>query len=440
MPRDRLQRILALAIPIIGAMISQNIFNLVDTAMVGRVGPAALAAVGLASFVNFVSVAAITGLSMGVQAMAARRKGAGELAVMAVPLNGGLLIAAAIGIPLSILIIALTPWFFPYLHDDPAVVAAGVPYLEARLLAMVAVGMNFAFRGYWNGVNQSGLYLRTLLIMHACNIALNYVLIFGHLGFPALGAEGAGIGTAIATFIGTAIYMILGFRHARESGFLQSGAAAGVLRRLVTLSAPAMAQNVFFALGFLIQFKIVGLVGTQALAAATILVNVALVAVLPGMAMGLAAASLVGQALGRSDTDDADRWAWDVIRVAAVILGLIGLPMALAPTLILAVFTDDAATIALAEMPLRIVGVTTLIDAFGMVLLNALGGAGATRAAMTISIATQWGLFLPAAYIAGPYLGYGLTGIWVCFFLYRVIQAIILVRFWRRRSWAGLEV
>lgn len=440
MPIDRLRLILSLSLPIVGAMISQNIFNLVDTAMVGRVGPAALAAVGLASFVNFVSVAAITGLSVGVQAMAARRKGAGDTADMAMPLNAGLLIALVVSVPLSVVMISLTPIYFPYLHNDPEVIAAGVPYLEARLIAMVAVGMNFTFRGYWNGVNLSGLYLRTLLIMHACNIALNYVLIFGHLGFPALGAEGAGIGTAIATFIGTGIYYYLGFRHARSSGFMRFSRLRALFPRMIALSAPAMAQNLFFATGFLVQFKIVSLVGTQALAAATILVNVALVAVLPGMAMGLAAASLVGQALGRRDIGDAARWPWDVIKVAAVILAMIGIPMVAVPSVILGIFTADAETIALAEAPLRIVGVTTLVDSVAMVLLNALGGAGATRIGMIVSVSTQWGLFLPAAFVAGPLLGYGLTGIWVCFFLHRVVQAVILVAIWRRQNWARTEL
>ena len=79
----------------------------------------------------------------------------------------------------------------------------GVPYLQARLFGMVGVGLNFAFRGYWNGINLSVIYLRTLVLMHTCNIFLNYVLIFGAWGFPEMGATGAGVGTAIATYLGS---------------------------------------------------------------------------------------------------------------------------------------------------------------------------------------------------------------------------------------------
>jgi len=138
---------------------SQNVLNLVDTWLVGGLGAAALAACGLANFLNFMAVAAITGLSTAVQAMAARRVGEGRSAEAALPLNGGLLLSAAVGLPLSALLIVAAPWFFPLLVDDPAVVEAGVPYLQWRLAAVALIGMNFSFRGYWSAVKLARLYL-----------------------------------------------------------------------------------------------------------------------------------------------------------------------------------------------------------------------------------------------------------------------------------------
>src|SRR5690606_32333350 len=114
----------------------------------------------------------------GVQAMAARRKGEGRDTETAVPLNGALVLAAIVSIPITIVLWFLVPVLYPLLNPDPEVIAGGVPYLRARILAMVAVGMNYSFRGYWNAVDLSRLYLRTLLVMHACNIFLNWVLIF----------------------------------------------------------------------------------------------------------------------------------------------------------------------------------------------------------------------------------------------------------------------
>lgn len=440
MDRSRARVVLALALPIIGGMVSQNVLNLVDTAMVGSLGDAALAAVGMGSFANFMAQAFITGLSSGVQAMSARRKGEERLDVMAVPLNGGLLLAVLLALPLTALLLWQAPALFAALNDDPAVQQHGVPYLQVRLLGMAGIGMNFAFRGYWNGVNRSRLYLNTLLIMHTCNIALNYTLIYGHFGFPALGTTGAAIGTTVSTYVGTLTYFLLGLRHARLAGFLRGLPDQGTIRTMLRLAVPTGIQQFFFAAGYTLLFWIVGQVGTRELAAANVLINVTLVAILPGIALGIAAASLVGQALGRRDPADASRWGWDVVQVAMVGLMLLALPMIVAPDLVLGAFLHDPETLAVGRLPLQLTGAFMFLDAVGLVLLNAMLGAGATRSVLLVSTSLQWLLFLPAAYVIGPVLGLGLVAIWCAQIGQRALQAIIFAWLWRGGSWAKIEV
>ncbi len=209
---SRLRRILTLGLPIIGGMVSQNILNLVDTAMVGTLGDAALAAVGIGGFTLFMCQALILGISTGVQATAARRKGEGDESKAAAVLNTALALVLMIGPVFSLVLFWVIPHLFPLINNDPEVMAAGIPYLGWRIMAITFVGMNFAFRGYWNAMDQSSLYMLTLIVMHACNIFFNWVFIFGNLGAPALGAEGAGLSSAIAMVIGTAVYFYLGFR------------------------------------------------------------------------------------------------------------------------------------------------------------------------------------------------------------------------------------
>ena len=247
--QPRIRTILVLALPIIGGMASQNVLNLVDTAMVGYLGAPSLAAVGMGSFANFMAVAFIMGLSAGVQAIAARRLGEGRRDQTASGLNAGLLIAFLVAVPWSLTLIYFADRLYPFLIDDPEVVAIGVPYFRARLAGMLAIGMNFAFRGFWNGIGQSRRYLQTLVIMHVCNLFLNWVLIFGHFGFPALGAVGAGIGTSISTFLGTAIYVILALRYAGGTGFLRRMADRPTMASMLRLSIPAGMQSFFFATG-----------------------------------------------------------------------------------------------------------------------------------------------------------------------------------------------
>lgn len=440
MNRERLRTIGAIALPIIGGMASQNVLNLVDTAMVGSLGDAALAAVGMGSFANFMAQAFITGMSAGVQATAARRLGEGRTGETAVPLNGGLLLAVCMAVPWALLLWSQADVLFPLLNSDPAVIAIGVPYLGARLLGMAGVGSNYAFRGYWNGVNLSRLYLRTLLVMHASNIVLNYLLIFGKLGFPELGAVGAGVASTIATYIGTATYVFMGLRHAREGGFLRGLPSREALGSMLKLSAPAGLQQFLFAAGYTALFWVVGKVGTAELAAANVLLNVTLVGVLPGLGLGLAASSLVGQALGRGDVDDAEAWGWDVAKVAVVVIVAIGLPMALVPELVLSGFLDDPDTIALGAPALRLAGLTIAIDGVGLVLLNALLGAGASRVVMVVAAGTQWGIGIVGAYLVGPVLGGGLVAIWAAQVGYRITQAAIFAQVWRRRRWAEIRV
>jgi MATE family multidrug resistance protein len=436
----RARRLLGLALPVMAGMASQNVVSLVDTAMVSRLGAPSLAAVGVASFANLMAVSLVIGLAAGVQAMVARRHGEGDTARTAVPLNGGLVLALALGIPLSAVLFVLVPVVFPWLNADPAVIANGVPYLQARVVGVAAVGMNFAFRGYWIGINRSRLYLRTLLMMHATNIALDWVLIYGHLGAPALGTLGAGIASTAAVALGTVEYGMLALRWARERGFLAALPRRPELARMLAVSLPASVQQLTFATGFTTLFWIVGRVGTEEVAVANVLVNVMLVAILPGTGLGLAAGALVGQALGRHDFPDARRWGWNAAAVGVAFVSVLILPMVIVPDPILGVFLADPATLAMARLPLRLAAVTLAIDAAGTSLFNGFLGAGDTRRVLAVSVAMQWGLFLPAAWIVGPVLGYGLLGIWIALCAWRLLMTATLATLWEHGAWARIRL
>ena len=432
--------IVTLGLPIVGGMLSQNVLNVVDTAMVGTLGDVALAATGMGGFANFMAIALIMGLSSGVQAIVARRYGEGTTELMASALNAGLVLAVAFAVPWSALIHSLALPLFQALVEDVAVVSEGVPYFRARLLGAVGVGINFAFRGYWNGINLPKLYMGTLIVSHATNLVLNWVLIFGNLGAPEMGTLGAGVASTVATYVGSLTYFVLGFRIARKNGFLHAWPEWSVFRSLIRIALPASMAQFFLAAGYTALMWIVGLTGTAPLAAANVLLTVTLVAILPGLAFGLVAASLVGQALGRGDVDDAEAWGWDVVRVACVGLTAIGIPMMLVPELILGGFLHEPSTRVLAEAPLRLVGLTIGLDAVGLVLLNAMYGAGSSRTVLAVGTVMQWGVGLPLAYLAGPVLGLGLLWMWGAMMLYRGGQAAIFAIMWKRRKWASIAV
>jgi putative MATE family efflux protein len=276
--------------------------------------------------------------------------------------------------------------------------------------------------------------------MHASNIFLNWVLIFGKLGLPALGCTGAGVGSAIATYLGAAMYVLQGLMFARRAGFLRGLPDRKTIMTMLRLSVPAGIQQFFFASGMTVFFWIIGKVGTAELAASTVLVHLLLVAILPGIGFGMASASLVGQALGRGEVDDARAWGWDVARIAVVLVGLMALFGLFFPSLMLGLFLHDPKTLTLAKLPLQIVAATMWWDTLGLVMMNSLLGAGDTQRVMTVSVSLQWGLFLPAAYLIGPILGFGMTGVWLAQVGYRALQSVAFVTIWRRGKWAEIEV
>jgi len=420
--------------------VSQNLLNIVDTAMVGFLGDPALAAVGLGGFVVFMCQALILGVSTGVQTSAARRQGEGKPERAAAILNAALVLVLIVAPIFSLVLMQLAEPVFPYLNTDVAVIERGVPYVEWRLGAIVFVGMNFAFRGYWNALDLSRLYMTTLIVMHGTNIVLNYILIFGKFGAPALGVTGAGMASAISMAVGTVIYFYLGMKHARKAGFLRCLATRPEVRSLVRISFASGLQQLFFAAGLVAMFWIIGKIGTPELAAANVLITVLLFAILPGLGLGLACATLVGQALGKRDADDAYQWTWDVAKVTVVLLTVLGLPMWLVPDLVSSIFIHEASTRELARWPMRIMGLTMPLEAIGFAFMHGMLGAGDARRVMIVSVVTQWLLFLPLAFVIGPVLGYGLLGVWLWQGITRGLQAWTFVTMWRGRKWQHIDV
>jgi putative MATE family efflux protein len=438
--KDRRATVWRIAVPIMGGMMSQNVLNLVDIGMVGRLGDSALAATGIGSFSNYLAISFIIGLSAGVQALAARRLGEGRDSETAIPLNGGLILALVIGIPLCVVLVLVTPFAFEFLTADPEVREQGIPYLQVRIASMMAVGMNFSFRGYWSAIHMTGVYLRTLLIMHAINIFLNWVLIFGNLGAPAMGVFGAGLATTISLYIGTGLYFFFAMRHAHDKGFLHGIPSRTMLRQQFRLSLPSSLQQLFFSAGLVTLVWIVGRIGTAEVAAINILMTFHITAMLPAFGIALAATTLVGNALGRNDVDDAAAWGWNCAAltfVYGIAMSLLLIPLA---EPILGVFLTNPETRQLAYLPMILWALMISFDTAGMVLMNALIGAGDTRRSMWISLIWQWVFFLPIAYIVGPLLGFGLLGVWVVNGVYRVGQAINCATQWAGRKWAGIEI
>ncbi|WP_136254583.1 MATE family efflux transporter [Onishia niordana] len=433
---SRRNTILKLALPIIAGMLSQSLLNLIDAALVGSLGETALAGVGIGGYAMFMVTALVFGLSSGVQAQTARRHGEQNWHNRTDALYAGLLIALALGLPLTLLCMWQAPTLLGLINPDPGVSSQAVEYFRWRVVSLVAVAMIFCFRGYWNGVQQTGIYLRIILITHGVNILTSVGLIFGYAGLPTLGAAGAGAGTSLSLLLGLILWALYTHRHAAPI----FGHPAGTLLTTLRLATPHSFQQLWFAGGYTVLFWILGQLNTASVAVGHVLVNLSLLLILPGVGLGVAAMSLVGQAMGQQSNQDAHRWGWDVVRIAWMCLAVLALPMLIFPDAVLGIFLRDPALVALGHLPLQLTALMIVLDACALVLGQALLGAGANRTVMVMTLTMQWLVFLPLAWWIGVGLGYGLLGIWWVQLGYRCLNSLGFALIWHRRHWQRLAI
>jgi len=429
---SRHQAILSLSLPIIAGMLSQNVVNVVDTAMVGRVGTTALASVGLGSFLNFFFAAFVMGIAVGVQTLCARWRGAGR-EDYAVPLNGGLTLALAIGAPLYLIFSWSTDWFMALASDDPEVARGGAGYLQARLIGLVAIGVNFAFRSYWSAVERASLYFITIITMHVTNITLNWLLIFGNLGFPELGVVGAGLGTGLSMWVGVIIHLGLALRFARPYGFLARLPSRADWRTLLSMALPSGVERTLFALGMTIFMSLIGRISAEALAASNVILNLFLVAILPAMGFGIASATFVSRSIGAGAPSEALAWQRAVAHWALGALTLIALPFGFASAWIAGSFTTDVGTAQMISETLWLMALILPMEASHMVIYQSLLGLGDNRFVMGITLTAQWLVSLPLVYLIAVTWGWGVWWAWALHFMIRGGQCLSYHIRWRHR-------
>lgn len=432
--------ILILGLPIIAGMLSQSVLNLIDAALVGQLGAASLAGVGIGSYANFVAISLILGLSSGVQTLVARNRGQGLHEDAATPVHWGLLISFVFALPLSILYITFSDSIVSFLSEDSAVEDIATSYFDYRTAAMLAVGLNLSFRGWWNGNKTPMTYFKVLLFTHILNIAVSYCLIFGYLGMPKMGAPGAGLGSAIALYAGAIINAFFVYKNATTAGFFRwRPQGLSNLNKLIRLSFPHSLQQLSLALSICILIWIIGQLGTNDQAIAHVLINLSLFLILPAVGFGVASTSLVSHALGENKPLEALNWGWAVLKTALGFMLLLSIPLWLFPETVLTLFLQSDALIEKAAILLQLTALAICLDTATIVLTQSLYGVGANRTVLVISTCALWGFYLPLAWLFGPILGYGLFGIWIVQIIYRTGSSLIFIHIWRQQNWQKIR-
>jgi multidrug resistance protein, MATE family len=412
----------------------------IDLAMVGRLGNNAIAALGLAVFSNTLITSFVAGIAPAVQGLVARRRGEGSAESKCLPLNAGLLLALLAGSPLAFICYLLTPALFSLVSSDVEVTKIGIPFLRCLYLGIIAVGMNGAFKGFWAGIEKPKIFMLIVLFMNCLNTVLNYILIFGHFGMPALGATGAGISTVVSLYTGVIVNFFILYFGFRKDAFTTMKVETPVLTRIFKLGLPATMQDFFLAASYIIFFWMVGQIGAVELAAANVLVRITMILFLLAVSLGMASATLVSKAAGEGDFAGAAQWGWDVGKLGVISITVLGLPLLLFPEAFLSIFLTDPHAVSIAVVPLRIVAATSGIGSMIYILAYTLYSVGDGKRVTIVSFGTQWIFCLPAVWIVGPYLKYGLSQIWMVQMANGIIGSALITAIWADGRWKKIKI
>ena len=460
------RRVLTLAFPIILGNLSRVLMNVVDVAMVGRLGAKSLAAVGLGAVLIWTILSIGVAFRTGVQTVTARRYGQKRFSDCGLALNSGLALASIVGVIFSMMGYKMAGVAIRFLIDDPDVIPLAIVYTQWSFVGAACITIGYAFQGFYNGVERTRIHMEVTIVSNLLNIYLDAGLIFGNarltemlasspvgdisflsvlwspFDFPALGVEGAAIATLCAAVWMIIHYTLRGFTQEFRTnyGTYKGGFNRETLKKEVEVAAPQGFQEVGVTIVYVLFFKIIGMIGTVEVAATEVVFTLAMASFLPAIGFGVACATLVGKALGEEDPERAAVSMLESVRWSVIFMGTMGILFLLFPRPILLIFTNDGEVIEMALVALRILGVVQFFDAVGMTLWFALSGAGNTLFPAIIDLSLSWGIFLPGSYLLGIVFGYGLIGPWLAFAIYLFLYAICITWKTLKGDWKEIEI
>ena len=332
----------------------------------------------------------------------------------------GLGISICIAIVVTSITLILSTQLTALFSDNITVATIGDDYLRYRILGLPFFAICLVIRGFWNGMETPMRYLKVIILIHSLNILLNIGFIFGYFGFPTLGAAGAGLASSIALVIGAIIYLI----DARHYVFITLNKTQFLhhIQWLKSLSIPISLQQIAFAGGIATFYWILGQLGPNAMAIGNVLVNILLIAILPGVALGLTTMTLVSESLGKKDYFSARAWPLKVAKFGALIIGLFSMVVFLFPTMILKQFISDPTLITMGIIPIRLDAIGVFLEVGALIFMHALYGADKTKIVAIISTVLHWLFYLPGAYYCGVVLDFGINSIWIFYTLFQLFQ------------------
>lgn len=430
-----------LAWPVTVSLMAVNAVEIVDIAMVSRLGRDSLAAVGYAAQYMHLVVTLVESVAIAAVALIARAVGAGERQRARAAFAAALSLAFGIAGLATLAVWVLPELLLGALGSEPAVAQLSVPYFRLIITSSLLFCPGAMFAAALRAERDTRTPLIAAVIMALVKVLLNVLLIFGALGLPRLELVGAGVATLIAHGVALAFYLVNALRRRAAGGepILPSASALRERPRLfaetLRVSLPAIAERGLSNVALLTYFSVLSRYGTAAIATYTIGVRLLAFSWIPGLGCSQAAATLVGQALGRGDRDDAARSGWRSVRLALLVMGLIGLGCLFFRGDLARAFTADQGVIAYLIPFLISLAVAQPFMGVHFTLSGALRGAGDTMTPMLGAAAGNWLLRIPLA-LTFAHLGLSVIWVWGALVADHIARSVFYTLAFHRGRWA----
>lgn len=432
--------------PVVLQYFFRTMMFLVDTIMVKEVGTTAVATMGIVGPVTYTLIMLMMALSAATTATVARAWGERDREKQERAAATSIRLALLLAAPAMLAGMVGMPAFARFLAPaSPEIAATAGDYLVILSAAFPFFLLEFAAGSVLRAAGDTRTPMVLAVLGNVVNVALNYVLIFGKFGAPALGVQGAALASAAAIAVQGSLTLLVvmspgsRIRLTVASFRLVTGES---MRTLARIAVPALAEPIVLQSGFLLYTRFIAALGDLPLAAHRSAIAVESLSFMPGYAVSIAAGALVGQYLGEGRADRAKAAVRESMRLGVGIMLVNAVLFLSIPHLLLWPFAprDTAEPLILGTEVLKIASMEQLFMAMAMVLAGAMRGAGDTKSPAWIGFVGTWGVRVPCAYGLAIGLGFGLHGIWITMVLDWMVRSVLSWVLWARGSWERIKL
>ena len=434
---------LKIAVPVVMAELGWMAMGVVDTIMVGGIGPEAISAAGVGNSMHIAFAIFGMAVMLGLDTLVSHAYGARDIRDCHRWFFDGLTLAGLLAVPIMTLLVLV--WFaIPSLGFHGAVRPLLESYYGVLLLSTPFLLAYAVCRRYLQAMHAAMPVMFALVTANLINAGGNWVLVYGHLGFSPMGVAGSAWATVIsrAYMLGSLLFAVwwIDRKRTREAGIEEHGLwhvdrafSAARLRILLALGLPAASQMGAEVGVFALATALSGTLDPISSAAHQIALNLAGVAFMIPLGLGSAGAVRVGHAVGAGDRPRASAAGWTAIVLGIGFTAFAAAVFILVPQQLIGLFSKDADVLSVGSSLLFLAAIFQLFDGIQGVITGTLRGIGDTRTPMVVNLVAHWVLGLPTSYLLCFVIGWGVYGLWVGLSLGLIVTGTILLYVWTRK-------